>query len=189
MNVMQRQTNVAINEIKENKNRIDGLEREQVSDRSRLGAVENQVGAQENRIESLESQVSNLKTELTNTVRKLKSSGSDSSSGESTMTLSHCQIILDLFLTISSSCLLVADNNDGDESNSESVSRRHFSVDFESNESPQQGLNQPEVLSGAWGATWDSDDQSEDYSMWEGYCPKCRGAQAQHYCGDKECRG
>ena len=113
--------------IKENKNKIDGLEREQV-------AQGNQLGAQETRIESLESQVSNLKTELTNTVRKLKSSGSDSSSGESTMTLSHCQIILDLFLTISSSCLLVADNNDGDESNSESVRRRIFSVDSESNE-------------------------------------------------------
>jgi hypothetical protein len=185
-NEMQRQGNFAMNEISENRNRIDGLEREQVADRSRLGAVENRLGAVENQVAL---QISTLKTEFQNTVRKLQSSGSDSSSGESAMTLSHCQIILDIFLTISSSCFLVADNNDGDESNSESVSRRLFSVDFESNESQQQGSNQPGFLSGAWGAMWDSDDQSEDYSMWEGYCPKCRDAQAQHICGDKECRG
>jgi hypothetical protein len=115
-----------------------------------LGAVENRLGAVENQVAL---QMSTLKTEFQNTVRKLQSSGSDSSSGESAITLSHCQIILDLFLTISSSCLLVSDNNAGDESNSESVSRRLFSVDFESNESLQQGSNQPGFLSGAWGAS------------------------------------
>mmetsp|Transcript_1515 Transcript_1515/g.3127 ORF Transcript_1515/g.3127 Transcript_1515/m.3127 type:complete len:580 (+) Transcript_1515:329-2068(+) len=121
-------------------------------------------------------------------------------------------------------------NNDGDESDGESVG---LFYNLKSCESPQQELYQQGVLSGAEperatsiGARRASDDQSEENdeesninneswklddegqgvdgddddqmesddnsddedSIWEGYCHRCQGAQAQHSCNDKECR-
>jgi hypothetical protein len=91
------------------------------------------------------------------------SSDFDSSGGKSTITSSHCEIILESYLTLSSSSsfLFVTVNNDGDESISDCLSRR---LNLKPHESPQQ-----EILSGASperataaGARRASDDQSEE---------------------------
>ncbi len=137
---------------------------------------------------------------------RLSSACFDSSSGESTITLSHREIILELCLTISSSFLLVAVENDSDESDSESVGSPR-SCDLKlltSDDQSEENDEESNVINESWklddegqGVDGADDDQMEsddnnnsedEDSFLEGYCHQCQDAQAQFYCTEKECR-
>ena len=232
---MMRELNVLNNHIMKQQHtnadfldELSGLKTGQIGLQTAVSGLQTGQTKLEGKVSDLERTVKKLTR--THTVNSHLFSGSDSSSGKSTITLSHSEIILESCLTISLSFLLVAVNNDGDESDGESVG---LFYNLKSCESPQQELYQQGVLSGAEperatsiGARRASDDQSEENdeesninneswklddegqgvdgddddqmesddnsddedSIWEGYCHRCQGAQAQHSCNDKECR-